>query len=47
LKRQFWLNETLFPGREFAKHSEPASNTRQTAISFLLIGFYPSNPRLI
>src|ERR1051325_6265748 len=35
LKRQFWLNETVFPGREFANPSEPANSTKQTTIATL------------
>src|SRR5690348_10805764 len=29
LKRQFWLNETVFPGRGFAKQTEAAKKRKQ------------------
>src|SRR5690348_15860753 len=42
LKRQFWLNETLFPGREFAKQrgTKNRSKQKETAtFNVLFIGF--------
>src|SRR5690349_8557383 len=38
LKRQFWLNETIFPGRGFARVSEAAhSSTHKLTMIFLFI----------
>src|ERR1044072_9532081 len=50
LKRQSWLDETVFPGREFARHSEPPNSSTQNVSMILFIvlsAFFRANSWLL